>query len=118
MVNRATASAAELTGRELAQGEKALLAKVKRYRPGVVAILGVSAYRAAFGQPTAGIGRQSERIGPSLLWVLPNPSGLNAWYTPARLAAIFRELRADMETPPARRRQSAAKSRIARKEVF
>lgn len=98
LVSRATGSAAELTGRELARGGKILLAKVKRYRPGVVAILGLGAYRMAFRKQKAAIGRQRERLGSSILWVLPNPSGLNAQYTPARLAAIFRELWADAES--------------------
>jgi TDG/mug DNA glycosylase family protein len=97
LVNGATRSAAELTSREFVKGGKALLAKVKRYRPGVVAILGVSACRLAFRKETVEIGRQPEGLGPAILWVLPNPSGLNARYTPARLAVIFRALRADAE---------------------
>jgi TDG/mug DNA glycosylase family protein len=62
-----------------------------------VAILGVSAYRTAFARPKAGLGKQPEPLGPARLWVLPNPSGLNAHYTPADLARIFRDFRLAVE---------------------
>jgi TDG/mug DNA glycosylase family protein len=65
---------------------------VVKYQPHVLAILGVSAYRAAFHQPHATLGQQPERCGNTFLWVLPNPSGLNAHYTLPKLAAQFREL--------------------------
>ncbi len=93
IVERATATADELTSDELIAGGKILTAKAELYQPYVIAILGVTAYRAAFNRPKAVIGRQTERIGPSLLWVLPNPSGLNAHYTPTDLARVFREFR-------------------------
>jgi len=90
---RTTASADLLTKEEIVQGGKRLTAKVKRYRPGVVAILGLGAYRTAFNQAKAGVGRQQETIGDALLWVLPNPSGLNANYQPQDLARLFRDVR-------------------------
>ncbi|MFO1434624.1 MAG: G/U mismatch-specific DNA glycosylase [Candidatus Competibacteraceae bacterium] len=97
LVARATASAAELTTAELIAGGRRLLAKVQQYQPQIVAILGVSAYRTAFSRPLAGIGRQSERLGSTALWVLPSPSGLNAHYTPTTLAQCFRELHCALE---------------------
>jgi double-stranded uracil-DNA glycosylase len=93
VVPRTTATADLLTKEEIIQGGKRLTAKVKRYRPGVVAVLGLGAYRTAFNQPKATVGRQQEMIGNALLWVLPNPSGLNANYQPQDLARLFRELR-------------------------
>lgn len=68
-------------------------AKVLRYRPKVLAVLGLGAYRTAFNQPKAIVGPQQDRIGNTALWVLPNPSGLNANYQPADLARLFRELK-------------------------
>lgn len=97
LVERATAVASELTPVELIAGNQRLLAKVEQYRPRVVAILGVSAYRTAFARPKAGLGKQPESLGPARLWVLPNPSGLNAHYTPADLARIFRDFRLAVE---------------------
>lgn len=93
VVRRATASADMLTRDEIVAGGKRLAAKVRRYHPRVLAVLGVGAYRVAFDRPRAFVGRQDERIGETLLWVLPNPSGLNANYQAADLARIFRELR-------------------------
>jgi TDG/mug DNA glycosylase family protein len=93
MVARATASAAELTTTEYIAGGQRLLATVEQFRPRVVAILGIGAFRTAFGRPRAGLGRQSSGLGSALLWVLPNPSGLNAHYTPTDLARIFRDFR-------------------------
>ncbi len=94
LVARASATAAELTPAELAAGGLALRGKADRHRPRVVAVLGVTAYRAAFGRPKAALGRQAEPIGPAVAWVLPNPSGLNAHHRPADLARLFAELRA------------------------
>ena len=93
VVPRATASADLLTKDEIVKGGERLKAKVLRYRPRVLAVLGVGAYRTAFNQPKATMGRQEERIGDTVLWVLPNPSGLNAHYQSADLAKLFRELR-------------------------
>lgn len=90
---RATAQAAELTTAELKEGGARLLALIEARRPRYVAIAGVTAYRVAFGRPRAAIGPQREDLGPARLWILPNPSGLNASWQPPRLAAAFRELR-------------------------
>src|ERR1044071_3377448 len=82
IVARATATADELTAAELTQGGQQLLAKIATYQPRVVAILGISAYRAAFQQPKAKLGEQSEKLNGAMIWILPNPSGLNAHYRP------------------------------------
>ena len=93
VVPRTTASADLLTKEEIVIGGERLRAKVLRYRPRILAVLGVGAYRTAFNQPKATIGRQEDRIGNTVLWVLPNPSGLNANYQAADLARLFRDLR-------------------------
>ena len=90
---RATAQAAELTPAELRQGAERLTALVEARRPGAVAVLGVTAYRTAFARPKAAIGPQADPLGPALLWILPNPSGLNASWQLPRLAGAFRQLR-------------------------
>jgi double-stranded uracil-DNA glycosylase len=92
-VDRATASAAELSPDELKRGRRALERKVRRHRPRCVAVLGIGAYRAAFERPRAAIGRQPERIGTAALWVLPNPSGLNANHQLPDLARAFGAVR-------------------------
>jgi TDG/mug DNA glycosylase family protein len=94
LVERATTRADELTPAELAVGGRRLRAKVRRYRPAWVAVVGVTAYRVAFDRRGAALGHQPEGLGGAGLWVLPNPSGLNAHYTPDRLAGTFAELRA------------------------
>ncbi len=95
LVNRATARADELTPAELRAGRTRLEAFVAEHRPRVVAVLGVTAYRAAFGEPKARTGEQPHGIGPdsvrARLWVVPNPSGLNAHDTVASLAAAYAE---------------------------
>ncbi|CAM4076316.1 G/U mismatch-specific DNA glycosylase [Nocardiopsis rhodophaea] len=78
IVARATARADELTAEELRAGGDALRERLEHYRPRLLAVLGVTAYRQAFGRPKAQIGPQTDRIGPPPVWVLPNPSGLNA----------------------------------------
>ncbi len=93
IVNRSTASAAELDPEELLKGGRLLAAKVKRFRPRVVAVLGLQAFRIAFGQPKAGFGPREERIGSSRVWILPNPSGLNASYQLGALTRMFRLVR-------------------------
>jgi TDG/mug DNA glycosylase family protein len=98
LVQRATATAAELSADELARGGARLQATVDRYRPRVLAILGISAYRLAFNAPRATLGQQPEPLGATGLWVLPNPSGLNAHYTPADLARVFGEFRRTIES--------------------
>lgn len=94
VVMRTTASADLLTKDEIVQGGKRLRKKVIRYRPRILAVLGVGAYRVAFEKPKANVGRQEEMIGNTTLWVLPNPSGLNANYQMKQLAELFRELKA------------------------
>ena len=89
VVVRTTATADLLTKEEIVAGGKRLRAKVLRYRPTVLAVLGLGAYRTAFNHPKAIVGRQEDRIGDTVLWVLPNPSGLNANYQPADLARCF-----------------------------
>jgi TDG/mug DNA glycosylase family protein len=89
LVPRATARADELSRAELVQGSARLEAFVSRHRPGVVAVLGVTAYRAAFAMPAATPGRQAERLAGAQLWVVPNPSGLNAHETVTSLAAAY-----------------------------
>jgi double-stranded uracil-DNA glycosylase len=93
LVARATATAAELGRDELLAGRARLERKVRRYHPGAVAVLGIGAYRAAFTRPQASIGRQPESLGSAVLWVLPNPSGLNANHQLADLARAFGTLR-------------------------
>lgn len=91
IVPTASARADELTTAELRAGAGALEAKVARLRPKVVAVLGLTAYRQAFGVPKAVAGRQPQRLAGAELWVLPNPSGLNAHDTVATLASAYRE---------------------------
>lgn len=93
VVARASARADELSRDELVEGGKILVRKVKRYQPAWLAILGIVAFRGAFGQPKAVVGEQDLRIGQTRVWVLPNPSGLNAHYTLSRLSAEFAALR-------------------------
>jgi TDG/mug DNA glycosylase family protein len=94
LVARGSARADELTRAELADGGRILVRKIRRLRPRWVAVLGVGAYRSAFGHPEANVGPRPERLGPARVWVLPNPSGLNAHYGLDRLAAAFADLRA------------------------
>lgn len=97
LVLRATATADELAPEELVAGQRRLQAKVKRYRPQVVAVLGISAYRTAFAKTVITLGLQSERLADTVLWVLPNPSGLNAHYQLANLVEHFQVLRQAVE---------------------
>jgi double-stranded uracil-DNA glycosylase len=93
IVPRATARAEELSVEELIAGRRRLERKVRRYAPRWVAILGIGAYRIAFRRPRAVLGPQPEPLGEARVWVLPNPSGLNASHQPTDLARAFRELR-------------------------
>jgi TDG/mug DNA glycosylase family protein len=93
LVNRATASADELDITDYRRGARRIQAKVRRYRPRVVAFVGIGAYRAAFGRPRAAGGLQDERLAGAAIWVLPNPSGRTAGYQMPALARAFRELR-------------------------
>jgi TDG/mug DNA glycosylase family protein len=91
LVRRASARAAELSRTELREGGERLHDLVASHRPRVVAVLGVTAYRTAFGRPKARLGRQDEALAGAELWVLPNPSGLNAHETVASLAEAYAE---------------------------
>ncbi|WP_371651749.1 G/U mismatch-specific DNA glycosylase [Streptomyces mirabilis] len=93
VVARATARADELSAEEYREGGRLLSAKVARLRPGWLAVVGVTAYRAAFEDRRAVIGPQERTIGDTRVWVLPNPSGLNAHWTAATMAAEFGRLR-------------------------
>lgn len=91
---RATARADELTPEELREGGRALAERTERLAPGVLAVLGVTAYRSAFGAPKARIGPQDGvRVGGVPVWVLPNPSGLNAHWTADTIAGELRRVR-------------------------
>jgi TDG/mug DNA glycosylase family protein len=92
VVMRTTATANELRREELLIGGKRLVTKVRRYQPAFLAILGLGVYRTAWNDPKAVIGRQVQQIGETVIWVLPNPSGLNAHYQAAALAEVFSEL--------------------------
>jgi TDG/mug DNA glycosylase family protein len=92
IVPLATARADELTRDELIAGGAALRDRVESIRPAVVAVLGITAYRIAFGRPDARVGRQPETWADAQVWVAPNPSGLNAHETPGSLAAAYRTI--------------------------
>ena len=96
LVARATAQAAEVTAAELSEGGERLTALVREHEPTVVAVAGVTAYRQAFRRPKALIGPQSDTLAGTRLWVVPNPSGLNAHWTLAAIAAEFAALRASL----------------------
>jgi len=93
LVKRATVAAAELSRGELRAGRVRLERKVRRYRPRFVAIVGIGAYQAAFERPKATLGMQAEDLAGSVVWVLPNTSGLNANHRPADFARAFQDLR-------------------------
>ena len=93
VVARASARADELTADELRAGGAQLVARTAGLQPGWLAILGVTAYRTAFGQPRAAVGPQAGELGGARVWILPNPSGLNAHWSAAALAAEFGRLR-------------------------
>ena len=90
LVERATARAAELRPAELREGAERLRLTVARWRPRVVAVVGLGAYRVAFGDPRAEVGPQRQRLDEARLWALPNPSGLNAHYPLAEMARLYR----------------------------
>lgn len=99
LVARATAAADELSPEELRRGARRLETLVRKHEPAYVAFLGIGAYRTAFGRPSAVIGRQPERIGAGRVWLLPNPSGLNANHQLPELTAAFRSLRVAARLP-------------------
>ena len=93
IVSRSTLAAADLSNSELITGGENLKEKVLVYKPKFLAVLGIQAYRTVFHQSRATLGKQDETIGDTKIWVLPNPSGLNAHYTPKQLARLFEQLR-------------------------
>ena len=98
LVERATATADELRPDELKRGARRLRRKAARFRPRWVAFLGLTAYRVAFGQTSASVGPQEETLSPARVWLLPNPSGLNAHYQVPDLARVFGELRDEVQS--------------------
>jgi TDG/mug DNA glycosylase family protein len=92
-IERPTRAASELTDEEYVAGGRRIIRMVRRHRPLILAAVGIEAYRKAFGRPRATMGMQPETIGETVLWVLPNPSGLNAHYKPADFVRVFAELR-------------------------
>ena len=94
LVARATAQASELEAAELRVGGERLLALVTEHRPRILAIAGVTAYRTTFGHRRADMGPQPGPLGGARVWVLPNPSGLNAHWTLDAIAAQFAAMRA------------------------
>ncbi|MGW2473340.1 G/U mismatch-specific DNA glycosylase [Streptomyces sp. NPDC001665] len=97
VVARATARADELSAEEFREGGRILTAKVERLRPQWVAVVGITAYRTAFGERRARIGPQERTVGGARVWALPNPSGLNAHWTAATMAEEYARLRAAVE---------------------
>lgn len=106
IVRRATARADELSTDELVDGAQALEQRVRRLQPKVVAILGITAYRAGFRQPKATVGKQPESFGGAELWVVPNPSGLNAHASLDDLSAAYREVAVAAGIHPNRKPQT------------
>jgi double-stranded uracil-DNA glycosylase len=104
LVRRPTVGVAELARAEFVVGGQLLRRRVQVRRPRWLAVLGVTAYRAAFGRPDAAVGLQEETIGSTRLWILPNPSGLNAHYPPRALATEFARLRVAAGLPDRSRR--------------
>jgi TDG/mug DNA glycosylase family protein len=102
LVARATATADELEPVELVAGRNRLARKVTRFRPQWLAVLGIGAFRVAFNRPQATVGQQPELLAGAQVWVLPNPSGLNAHHQPSDLARAFRQLRRSAGLPDRR----------------
>jgi TDG/mug DNA glycosylase family protein len=92
-VSRTTARADELTSEEYVEGGQILLKKLQHYRPRYLAVVGLGAYRTAFNRPKAKVGLQDETFGETKIWLLPNPSGLNANYQLPELIELFSELK-------------------------
>lgn len=114
LVDRTTASADQLTREELMAGAKGLERKLRAYRPRVLAMVGLGAYRMAFEAPKATSGLQQRTIGETQVWLLPNPSGLNAHHQVADLAVLFGELRRHATTLP-REPRAASKRRAPKR---
>jgi len=100
IASRPTRAADEITPDELHAGALALEETVRRHAPRLVAVVGLTAYRTAFGRPRATMGLQADAIGGRPVWVLPNPSGLNAHYKPADSARLYAEARAYADAMP------------------
>ncbi|MER5872463.1 G/U mismatch-specific DNA glycosylase [Streptomyces sp. NPDC002044] len=98
VVPRATARADELSAEEFREGGRVLTAKVELLRPQWLAVVGVTAYRTAFGERRARIGPQERTIGSTRVWALPNPSGLNAHWTAESMAQEYARLRSAAES--------------------
>jgi double-stranded uracil-DNA glycosylase len=98
LVERATPIADELAPEELKRGARRLRRKAAHFRPRWVAFLGLTAYRVAFGQTSASVGPQEQTWSPARVWLLPNPSGLNAHYQVPDLARVFGELRDEVQS--------------------
>ena len=100
LVNRTTATADELAPGEFVAGRRRLLRKVRRHLPSIVAFLGVGAYGHAFGVRRAKLGPQPELLAGCHVWLLPNPSGLNANYQLPALVRLFRSLKEAADHAP------------------
>jgi TDG/mug DNA glycosylase family protein len=95
-VDRTTARADELSKTEYEQGGERLVEKIAVYRPQILGVVGIGAYRTAFARPKAVVGPQQETIGDTRIWLLPNPSGLNANYQLADFIELFTAMRSDL----------------------
>ena len=95
---RTTARADELSNEEIVHGGKLLVKKIEKFKPRFLAVLGIGVFRTAFGDPKAKLGLQERQFGTTKIWLLPNPSGLNAHYQIADLAKLFGELKQAIET--------------------
>jgi TDG/mug DNA glycosylase family protein len=93
LVSRTSSTASQLSTQELSRGARQLTRKLLAFQPRILAVLGLGAYRLAFGDPGAICGLQQRTIGQTHLWLLPNPSGLNAHHSSAELVRLFRALR-------------------------
>jgi TDG/mug DNA glycosylase family protein len=102
IVRRPTARASELSRQELIDGGQDLTRRIRALRPRWLGMLGVTAYRVAFAAPDAQVGPQPAELGVTRIWLLPNPSGLNAHYPPAALAEEFARFRRAVNRPPQR----------------
>ncbi|MEU6987473.1 G/U mismatch-specific DNA glycosylase [Streptomyces sp. NPDC046324] len=102
VVARATARADELSAEEFREGGRLLTERVERLRPRLLAVVGITAYRTAFGAKRAAVGEQERTIGETRIWVLPNPSGLNAHWTVGAMAEEFARLREAAGVPDRR----------------
>jgi len=98
IVDRTTARADELSKEEFVEGGRLLVKKLKKYKPAMLAMLGLGAYRSAFARPKAKIGLQEETIGDTRIWLLPNPSGLNANHQLPDLVKLLEDLRRAIPT--------------------